>query len=128
MNNKSIVVLIILIILGCCIIGLVLVYLNPGLIFKNNTPNSPETGLIIQLSDKNNNFYRDSCRDNDYPCFRYIEFKQTRLESFEYPELEQTRFEPCPRPKPVCPLCREEIKQIRGDGYFDEVIQTRFEC
>jgi hypothetical protein len=128
MDNKSVFILIILIILGCCIVGLILVYLNPGFIFKDNAPKAPKTGLVIQLSDENDNFYKDSCRNDDYPCFMYIEFKQTRLESFKYPEVEQTRLEPCPKPKPICPICREEIKQVRGDGYFDKVIQTRFEC
>jgi len=126
MNNKSVFILIILIILGCCIVGLILVYLNPNLISRDN---NYKTGHANQLSNNyDNNLHEDSCGRKTYPCFIYSEIKQTSSESFTYPEVEQIRLEPCPRPKPVCPVCRGEIKQVRGDGYMEKVEQTRIEC
>jgi len=41
---------------------------------------------------------------------------------------EQTRVEPCPAPKPVCPLCSKGIDQSKGNGYGQTVEQARTNC
>ncbi|MFA7707863.1 MAG: hypothetical protein WCX73_02855 [Candidatus Pacearchaeota archaeon] len=61
-------------------------------------------------------------------CFITQEVEQTRAESFNYPKTKQIRAEPCPKPKQICPLCRDEVEQIRGDGYVEEVEQIKTNC
>jgi hypothetical protein len=72
---------------------------------------------------------RSACNFIDnLPCFKYSGVELTKLESFKYPKVEQTRLNPCLKPKPVCPVCREKLEQLRGEGHIDKIIQTRIEC
>lgn len=89
--------------------------------------NLPQKQKIELKSHEDYQYNYNKCEGKEYPCFVYPVLEQTRGEA-EYVALEQIKFEPCPAPRPVCELCTEGIKQVRGDGYFKKVEQTRYNC
>lgn len=74
---------------------------------------------IYYDSDSKKYDYRDysksSCNPENYECFRYE-------------RLEQKRLEPCPTPRPVCPLCYPSLEQIKRIGYSESLVQTKTVC
>lgn len=86
----------------------------------------------IKINNKqaiqSNNIAYNGCNSAvDYNCFKYMEIEQERGEGLNY-KVEQTRLEPCPKPKPVCPLCYKGIEQERGEGYSENLVQIRVSC
>lgn len=137
MSNKPILIILIIavLILGAVAFTIAISALDSDdFLNKENSKSSIKWKDIQKAEYSDNLVYnsvsqRSACNSIDnHPCFRYSEVEQTRLESFKYPKIEQTRLEPCPKPKPVCPVCKEKIEQTRGEGHMDKVIQTRIEC
>lgn len=119
MSNKLILTSIIIAVLVLSAIALTfaLSYSNNSNndIFLNQDKNEMQgarysESLTYDVDSKENSL----CNPREKPCFKYE-------------KLEQTRLEPC-RPKRVCPLCREQLRQEKGDGHLDRLPQKLTIC
>jgi len=124
MANKSVLVVLIIIVL---ILGAVGFAIAMSSFNSDDFFNQKKAIREKNIQEPEYAYQKSTCNSIDnLPCFRYSEVEQTKSEP-NYPKLEQTRLEPC-QPKHVCPLCREKIRQIRGDGHRDKIVQTRIGC
>ena len=137
MKNIGILVLsiILILILGAIVFVIVMANSNHNFLFdkekrinNDNRQKAEDSNNLIYVI-YNSDYQENSCNSADnLPCFRYSGVEQISSESFKYPRLDQTRLEPCPKPKPVCPLCLEEIKQVREVAHMERIEQTSVSC
>lgn len=120
------------------VVILILLFLGLGFLTALNY----NSNNLNQNSDFNNQYNnqiqnnRDSalptanpCGSGQYSylCFKYQMLEQEKNEGYNK-KPEQIRVEPCPAPKPVCPLCYKGIEQSKGEGNRNILEQTRVNC
>ena len=121
------------------IIVLILVFLGVGFFAALNY-NTDKTSQNLNSNSQNNNQIQknqynsalpsvNSCGSDQYSylCFKYQMLEQEKSQGYNN-KPEQTRVEPCPAPKPVCPLCYPGLDQTKGEGYGNGLEQVRTNC
>ncbi len=133
MNNKLILVLAVLVVLVLSAITLLVIYSNADSSVIFNKASVTKTGNIEAVEyegDSTSYEYSSQCGYKYQNTYANNACNQQNYDypSFKYPELGQTRLEPYNTPRPVCPLCREGLEQVKGDGYADNLVQIKTIC
>jgi hypothetical protein len=108
----------------------VLVYSNNVNADSNSVSDYQNKEYQMQNSPDNSVLpYTNACGSNQYSylCFKYQMLEQEKNQGYNN-KPEQIKVEPCPAPKPVCPLCYKGLDQSKGEGHIDTLDQTRINC
>ena len=122
MNKTATVLMIILVIL---VIGIITL----GSVMFTNASSSYGSNYNSYSSEINNKDYgypynyTYSNLPKENPCYG-----SSRVGCFKYPEVPQQKLEPCPAPRPVCPLCNKGLAQEKGEGHMDIPAQVKVSC
>lgn len=128
--NKSILTLIIVLVLLFLGLGfLTALNYNSNNQIKNSDFKGQDNNQIQNKLDNSDLPSTNPCGSDQYSylCFKYQMIYQEKSQGYNS-KPEQIKVEPCPAPKPVCPLCREGLDQTKGQGYASGVEQTRTNC
>ena len=129
--NKVILTLIAVLVLLALGIG-VIFFLNSSPDKENKNPdyNGQLSNQVLDNKDNSVLTSTNPCEAGEaysYLCFKYQMLEQEKRAGINN-QPEQTRVEPCPAPRPICPLCYTGLEQEKGNGNIKTLEQDRTNC